>query len=101
MSTEHPQVSILDNPDRYRFEARVGDEVAGVLTYIREEGVAVYPHTKVQPAFEGRGIGGLLTKAALDDARERNLLVDPQCPFIAAWIRKNPAYKDLVVTRSA
>ena len=91
------EVSILDNADRCRFEARVDDELAGLLTYTREDGVAVYPHTEVQSRFEGRGIGGLLARAALDDARERGLKVDPVCPFVADYIRKNPEYADLKI----
>jgi predicted GNAT family acetyltransferase len=99
VSTEadRAEPTILDDPERCRFEARLGDELAGVLTYLREDGVTVLPHTKVDERFEGRGIGGLLAKAALDDARERGLRVDPACPFIAAYIRKNPQYADLVV----
>jgi predicted GNAT family acetyltransferase len=54
------------------------------------------PHTGVEPRFEGRGIGGKLAKYALDTARERDLKVAPWCPFIAAYIRKNPEYADLV-----
>ena len=93
--------TVLDDAERCRFEARIGDELAGVLTYVRENGVVVYPHTVVQPHFEGRGIGGRLAKTALDDARARGLKVDPACPFVEDYIRKHPEYADLVVTRSA
>ena len=91
------EVTVVDAEDHRRFEARLDDILAGVLTYTRTDGVAVYPHTKVLEAYEGRGIGGSLTRAALDDARERGLKVDPVCPFIAAWIEKHPEYRDLVV----
>ena len=99
MSTEaeHAELSILDDAERSRFEAWLGGELAGVLTYRRSADVTELPHTKVAERFEGRGIGGLLAKAALDDARERGSRVDPVCPFIAAYIRKNPEYADLVV----
>lgn len=92
------EVTVTDNKERRRYEARLGDELAGVLTYSVEDGVAVLPHTGVEPLFEGRGIGGQLAKAALDDARRQGLKVAPWCPFIAAYIRKNPEYKDLVAT---
>ena len=99
MSTEaeHAELSILDDAERCRFEAWLGGDPAGVLTYRRSADVTELPHTKVAERFEGRGIGGLLAKTALDDARERGLRVDPVCPFIAAYIRKNPEYADLVV----
>jgi predicted GNAT family acetyltransferase len=89
-------LSITDNAERQRFEARLDGELAGVLTYRRGADLVIYPHTKVVEAYEGRGIGGRLAKAALDDARERGLKVDPACPFIAAWIVRNPEYAELV-----
>ena len=90
-------VTVTDNADKQRFEAHLeAGELAGVLTYTRRDGVAVYPHTKVDRRFEGRGIGGVLVEAALDDARARGLKVDPVCPFIAAFIERTPEYKDLV-----
>jgi predicted GNAT family acetyltransferase len=90
-------VTVTDNTEKQRFEARLDTgELAGVLTYTRGDRVAVYPHTKVDQRFEGRGIGGLLVEAALDDARGRGLKVDPVCPFIATFIDRNPEYKDLL-----
>jgi uncharacterized protein len=92
-------VQVTDAAEHQRFEARIDGELAGVLTYIRSDGLVVYPHTKVQSAFEGRGIGGALTRAALDDARARGLGVDPACSFVAAWIERNPEYRGLVADR--
>jgi len=90
------EVTVVDNKGRGRYEAHLGEEVAGVLTYTLEDGVLVLPHTGVEPRYEGRGIGGRLAKTALDDARERGLKVAPWCPFIAAYIEKNPEYTDLI-----
>src|SRR5207245_4962538 len=69
------EVTVIDNKQARRYEARLGDELAGVLTYRMEDGVAILPHTGVEPRFEGRGIGGRLAKAALDAARESGLKV--------------------------
>jgi len=91
------EVTVVDNKERKRYEAHLGQALAGVLTYRVENGVAVLPHTGVEPQYEGRGIGGMLAKAALDDAREQGLKVAPWCPFIAAYIERNPEYADLVV----
>lgn len=89
-------VTITDNTARHRFEAHLGDVVAGYAQYARSDSVVVYPHTAVGDAYAGQGIGGLLARAALDDARARGLTVVPRCPFIAAWIDKHPDYADLV-----
>ena len=88
-------VTVTDAPDRSRFEARVGGEFAGFCRYIRTADLVVYPHTEVEPAFEGKGVGGALARAALDDARERNLPVIAICPFIAGWMRRHPEYQDV------
>jgi predicted GNAT family acetyltransferase len=90
------EVTVTEDTGRKRFEAHLGGELAGELTYSVEDGVMIMPHTGVEPRFEGRGIGGKLAKYALDTARERDLKVAPWCPFIAAYIRKNPEYADLV-----
>jgi len=90
------EVTVVDNKDRLRYEVHVGGELAGVLTYRVEDGVAVLPHTQVEPRYEGRGLGALLAQTALDDAREAGLKVAPWCSFIAAFIQRNPEYADLV-----
>ena len=100
MSDDVTEVTVADNKERHRYEAHLGDELAGVLTYTVRDGVAILPHTEVEPRFEGRGIGGQLARAALDDAREQGLKVAPWCPFIAAYIEKNPEYADLVASGS-
>lgn len=94
------EVTVIDNKERRRYEAHLNGELAGVLTYTVDDGVAVLPHTGVESRFEGRGIGGKLAKAALDGAREQGLKVAPWCPFIAAYIEKNPEYADLVAAGS-
>jgi len=44
----------------------------------------------------GKGVGSRLVKGALDQVRAEGLQVVAQCPFVNAWIGKNPAYADLV-----
>ncbi|AXI76380.1 GNAT family N-acetyltransferase [Peterkaempfera bronchialis] len=89
------EIVVTDAPERTRFEARQGDTLAGFAEYIRSGSLVVYPHTEVDPAFEGRGVGGALARAALDDARARGLPVLATCPFIAGWMGRHPDYADL------
>ncbi|MDH6575326.1 putative GNAT family acetyltransferase [Kitasatospora sp. MAP5-34] len=88
-------ITIQDATTANRFEAWIGGEVAGFAEYLRGEELVVYPHTAVEPAFEGRGIGGALARAALDDARARDLPVLVTCPFIKAWMLRHPEYTEL------
>lgn len=90
-------VQVVDVPDKERFEARTPDgTVAGVVTYQLTGSIIVYPHTQVEPEFEGQGVGSQLARAVMDDARQRGRTVVPMCPFLSDWLDKNPGYSDVV-----
>jgi predicted GNAT family acetyltransferase len=90
-------VAVRDLMEKHRYEARAGDDVAGHLAYHDRNGVRTLIHTIVDEAFEGRGVGSALARAALADSRARGLKVRPTCPFVAGWIERHPDYNDLVV----
>ena len=92
-------VTVTDAADRRRFEAHADGKLIGFADYENTGDAIVLPHVEVLPAFEGRGIGGELTRAALDDARRRGLPVVPLCPFVRSWIVRHPDYADLVRPR--
>jgi len=96
MEHQAPELRIADVPATHRFEAHLGDRLAGYVHYRTEPGRIVFTHTEVMPEFEGKGIGGRLANAALDEARARGLTVVPKCPFIAGYIRRHPEYAALV-----
>jgi predicted GNAT family acetyltransferase len=85
-----PEPRLLDNPDELRYELWLGDRLAGEIRYVREEGKVVLVHTDVDPRLEGRGLGNVLVRGALDDLRERGLEYVPLCPFVADYLRRNP-----------
>lgn len=92
-------VRVVDNPAQNRFEAYVGDELAGFVTYRTRPGAMVLVHTEVDSAFEGHGVGGRLAAVALDEIRARGLKVVPMCPFIARHLERHPELSDLVAGR--
>jgi predicted GNAT family acetyltransferase len=95
--TQAPQLVVSDNPGAGRFEAHLGDQLAGVAEYQLAHDLIVFTHTEVEPAFEGRGVGSALAAHALSEVRaagERRVL--PLCPFIREWIQRHPEYLDLV-----
>ncbi|HUY23183.1 MAG TPA: GNAT family N-acetyltransferase [Acidimicrobiales bacterium] len=98
MAESGSPVAVGDAPDRDRYEALVGDTVAGFVTYSTRRGTRVLIHAEVDPAFEGQGVGSRLAAGALDDIRARGLRVAPLCPFMAGYIRRHPEYADLVAT---
>jgi predicted GNAT family acetyltransferase len=94
--SESRDVRIQDNPRELRYELRVGGELVGQIRYRRKPGSVVLVHTEIDPEIEGQGLGAALVRGALEDIRSRGELVVPFCPFVAAYIRRHPEYKDLV-----
>lgn len=90
-------VVITHEPEKSRYEAHLDGGLAGFAEYQLAEKLIVFTHTEVDPAYEGRGVGGALARFALDDVRTQGgRAVLPLCPFIKAWIAKHPDYADLV-----
>lgn len=87
---------VVDNPEKNRYEIYQDDELAGYVTYKLDSGQIAFLHTELDPAFAGRGLGSVLVKRVLADARERGLGVLPYCPFVRGYIEKHPEYLDLV-----
>jgi uncharacterized protein len=90
------EIVVADSPESARYEIRLDGERAGFVTYRLTPGVITFLHAEVPPELEGRGLGTRLVRDALDDARARALAVRPLCPFVADFIKRNPAYADLV-----
>jgi uncharacterized protein len=92
----HDELIVRDNPEKRRYEAHVGPELAGFATYHIQPGLFTVMHTKIEPAFEGRGIGSQFVAAMLEDIRRRKARVLPMCPFVRAFLEKHPEYADVV-----
>jgi uncharacterized protein len=88
---------VRDNPEELRYEILREGELLGEILYRTEPGAVVLVHTEVAPSAEGRGIGSRLVAGALEDIGSRGLRVVPLCPFVAAYIRRHPEQRDLVV----
>lgn len=87
---------VVDRPEKHRFEILADGAVAGFAAYRLREGEITFTHTEVDGAYEGKGLGSVLVRHALDAARERGLAVLPACPFVRAWIARHEDYADLV-----
>ena len=86
---------IHDNADRHQYELPVEDEVA-VVTYNLSAPNLMITETLVPERLEGRGVASRLAKHVLADARARELLILPVCPFFAAYLQKHPEHADVV-----
>ncbi len=96
---DEPQIDVRDDRERGAYVATLSGEEA-VAEYIllpyREPPTIILTHTEVPEEMEGHGVGSTLVRHALDDARERGLVVQPQCPFVRSYIERHDEYADLV-----
>lgn len=89
------KVHVKHNRAKKRFEVILGDKIA-VVDYLQLKDRLVILHTEVPREFTGKGIAGMMARAALDHARKLGLKVSTICSFIAVFIQKNPEYHDLI-----
>ncbi|TFV53045.1 GNAT family N-acetyltransferase [Blastococcus sp. TF02A-35] len=82
--------TVVDVPEKGRFEVRVGERVVGLASYHVEGSSMTLPHTEVDPSMGGKGIGTTLVAGVLSAARERGLTVLPYCSFIRHYIQQHP-----------
>ena len=88
-------MEVVNNEAARRFEITI-DEHTGYLQYARSHERIELIHTEVPAALGGRGLGGVLAKAALEHAREASLRVTATCPFVKKFLEKNPQYSSLL-----
>ncbi|GAA0873189.1 GNAT family N-acetyltransferase [Gangjinia marincola] len=91
------EMKIYKNEARKRYETLFHDKIA-FIEYIEAKNAVYLTHTEVPASLEGRGIGSKLIKNVLDILMEKDAKLAPLCPFVAAFIRKNPVYKSLLAS---
>lgn len=90
-------LSVVDNPDRSRFEARTDEgAVAGVVEYTRTDESVSLDHTEVDEAFHGQGVGSRLVSGTLSLLKDEGVPVVNDCPFIERYMRRHPGDYDWV-----
>lgn len=89
-------VQVSRNEQAGRYEAHLGDALAGYADYRLGDGTVEFPHTVTESEYGGRGVASALARTSLDEARAEGRRVIPTCAFYAGWIDKHPQYADLV-----
>ena len=89
-------MEVRNNKERSRYELVSDDRVVGIAEYYLRDGIVVFPHTEIEPALRGRGLGAILVREALEDVRRTGSTILPACWFVAEFIEAHPEYADLV-----
>lgn len=91
-----PTYELIDNEAARRYEFHLGEHKPRI-EYIKVAGKIYLTHTEVPPALEGQGIGSAIIKAALEEADRNDWTLIPLCPFVAAYIKRHPEWRRLVL----
>lgn len=86
---------VRDNPREQRFELDT-DEGLAVACYRWDGDIMMIFHTEVPRDLRGRGIGEVLVRGVLDEARRRKVKMLPLCWFVREFVERNPEYGDLM-----
>jgi len=84
------ELTVTRNDEARRYEIHVNGTLGG-FTELQSDarGRTVLPHTEVDPAFKGRGLGSVLVGDALADLARRGDVVVPRCPFVTRYLKEN------------
>lgn len=94
-------MDVIDRPDQHRYELVDDGRVVGFAEYrsVPGEDTLEFPHTVIDPAERGRGLGEILVTGAMSDVRQKGATVLPTCWFVAQWFDHHPDDADLLVRR--
>jgi predicted GNAT family acetyltransferase len=96
MTTDRTGAPTQVTAESDRFNIAVDGKTVGVADFVDRDGQRIFPHTVVDPAFQGRGLATILVREALEATRETGRRVVPQCWMVAEFIDKNPEFADLL-----
>lgn len=89
-------VAVLERSSRRRYEVYADDVPAGLLKYRLAGDRLCLLHTEIESSYEGNGLGSVLVKYVLDEARQHARTVVPYCPYVRGWIDHHAEYSDLI-----
>ncbi|PQA89161.1 GNAT family N-acetyltransferase [Hyphococcus luteus] len=78
-----------------RYKASVPGGEAELTYTLNDDDVMVIDHTFTPPEARGKSIARKLTERAVADAKEHQLRVDPQCPYVAKLFDRKPEWASL------
>ncbi|KAA2238300.1 GNAT family N-acetyltransferase [Salinarimonas soli] len=85
-----------ESPSKGRYAIRV-EGMEAEMTYSRAgEHLLIIDHTSVPDALRGRGIGAILVRRAVEDARAAGKGIMPLCPFAKGQFDRHPEWSDIL-----
>lgn len=84
-------IDVTRNDGKSRYDITVDGVLAGFTEFFHDGGPGrlIFPHTEIDPAFGGRGLGTTLVARAMADVAERGEIVIPVCPFVVKYLKEH------------
>jgi len=80
---------VHDAPKESRLVLQEGGHEAELVYYLHRDRIALL-HTGVPKGSRGKGMGGLLVRAAVQKAASGGLTIVPWCSFARRWLEEHP-----------
>ncbi|SCY75008.1 GNAT family N-acetyltransferase [Flavobacterium caeni] len=84
------------NDEKRRFELEVEGHTAFIEFIVDKDNNMYLTHTEVPTALGGKGVGKSIVEKALHYLKDNGYKLAPLCPFVAAYLKRNPEWKSLL-----
>jgi predicted GNAT family acetyltransferase len=88
-------IKVVHNTKAQQFEVHAAGELSE-LDYRMRGNTMFFLHTWVPKILSGQGIASALAKSGLDFARANGHRIAVICPFVGAYLKRHPEYRDLL-----
>lgn len=94
-SLDTDKLDITHHPQEGRIVASIDNQTAQMFYHIRGNKM-IMTGTRVPGSLAGMGIPHELANQALDFARQENLKVKVEDPFVKSYVSHHPEYHDII-----
>lgn len=88
-------MEVIHDKENNRFLIEI-EGFESFVEYSLYENVMELYHTYTPPQLRGKGLAEKVVRAAIEYAKENNLVIIPSCSYVAVFLQRNPEYKYLV-----
>ncbi|MCX2712805.1 GNAT family N-acetyltransferase [Mycolicibacterium sp. J2] len=77
-------------PGHNRFTITLDGRQVGLIDFHDRDGVRVFTHTEIDPAYGGRGLGTQLVAETVAATRAAGLQIESYCSMVTNYVAKHP-----------
>ena len=86
---------LINNIEKQQYEFHIEGHLAKLEYKMRDNKILLI-HTEVPHEIGGRGIAAQLVESVFKDIRARGLKMAPYCPYVKAYLKRNPEWEILL-----